>query len=315
MKITVLDKNTLGEDTPFNKIEAIGEVTYYDFTPKELIAQRIKDSEVVIVNKVKLSRDEIAAASKLKLICVFATGYDNIDLIAAREYSVGVCNVPGYSTDSVAMYTVTTVLALAAHILEYNRFVTSGEYTASGMANRLVPVYHEINGKTWGIIGYGNIGRAVGKIAEAMGAKVIVNKRTPVEGVECVSVEELCLRADIITLHCPLNEQTKYLINKNMLDLMKKDAILVNAARGAVLDEQAVADAVREGRIGGFGCDVYSQEPFNEMHPYYEIMKLDNVLLTPHAAWGAYEARERCSSIIADNIISYIEGETLNRVD
>ena len=315
MKITVLDRFSLGEDTPFDKLYELGEVTYYDRTPAELVVERLKGSDVVVINKVKMTRDIIASAKDLKLICVFATGFDNVDLDAAREYGVAVCNVPAYSTESVCLFTVATVLSLITHLPEYNRFVKSGDYTASGVPNRLTPVYHEISGKTWGIIGYGNIGKAVGKVAESFGAKVIVNKRNPVCGVECVDIETLCRESDIITVHCPLNNESRNLIDKDKLALMKKGVILVNEARGAVVSESDVTEALLSGKLGGFGCDVYSAEPMPKDHPYNKIMHLDNCLLTPHSAWGSYEARVRCINVICENIKSYLEGKTLNRVD
>ena len=315
MKIAILDRSTLGYDTPLDKIEELGEVLSYDTTTQSEIYERTRDVEVIIVNKIKITRDIIKNAERLKLICVFATGYDNIDVCAASEFSVGVCNVPGYSTQSVALFTVATVLALVTHLKEYNRYVTSGEYSRSTSANRLIPVYNEIYGRTWGIIGYGNIGRVVGNAARSLGAKVIVNKKHDDPTLECVSVDELCRLSDIITIHCPLNDETRALINESRISLMKKNVIIVNSARGAVLCEDAIARAVIEGRIGAFGSDVYAIEPFGKDHPYTEIMERDNVLLTPHCAWGAYEARERCAGVIADNIKAYFSGKILNRVD
>ena len=201
------------------------------------------------------------------------------------------------------------------HLVEYNSYVTSGKYSASGVPNKLTPVFHELSGKTWGIVGYGGIGKAVANIAGAFGVKLLVNKRVPVGDVECVDIDTLCKESDIITLHCPLNEQTRHLINRDRLGLMKKSAILVNEARGAVVSEEDVTEAVLEGKIAGFGCDVYSTEPFAADHPYNKIMHLNNVILTPHCAWGSYEARERCLKIICDNIESFYSGKTQNRVD
>ena len=315
MKITILDKKSLGDDTPFDSLYPLGEVDFYDATAPSEISERIKDSDVVIINKVKMTDAVISGAEKLKLICVFATGYDNIDLESARRNGVAVCNVPGYSTESVTLYTIATVSALCSRLIEYRNFVNSGEYTASGTPNRLVPVYHEICGKTWGIIGYGNIGKAVGKVAEALGARLIVNKRTPIEGVRCVDIDTLCREADIITIHCPLNEETREIINKDRIALMKDGVIIVNEARGAVLNENDVTAGVLSGKIGGFGCDVYSTEPFGKEHSYNKLLDKDNVILTPHAAWGAYESRERCIGIISENIKSFTAGKTLNRVD
>ena len=315
MKIVILDKASLGEDTPFEVLNKFGEVVSYDSSTPEEAVERSIDADVIIINKVRVTRALMQFSERLKLVCVFATGFDNIDIKAARECGVAVCNVPGYSTDSVALFTVSTVLALVSHLFEYNDFVKSGKYSLSGAPNRLVPVYHDMRGKTWGIIGYGNIGRAVGEVASAFGCRVIVNKRTPCLDAECVDIDTLCRESDIITVHCPLNEDSRNLINAERISLMKKSVILVNEARGAVLDESAVADAVEKGKIGGFGCDVYSKEPFEQEHPFNRIKGLKNVLLTPHCAWGSYESRERCINIIAENIESFESGKTLNRVD
>lgn len=315
MKIVILDRASIGFDTPISVLNRFGQVVCYDSSTPEEAKERVVGADVIIINKIKVTRELMEASESLKLVCVFATGFDNIDIAAARERGIAVCNVPGYSTDSVVLFTVSKVLALCSHLFEYNGFVKSGEYSASGVPNRLTPVYHELAGKTWGIIGYGNIGRAVGRVAEALGTKVIVNKRTPSDDATCVDIDTLCRESDIITVHCPLNDGSRALINEHRLSLMKPDVILVNEARGAVLDEAAVAKAIKEKKIAAFGCDVYSTEPFGKDHPYNDIMHMPNVILTPHAAWGSYEARERCINIIADNIDSFISQKTLNRVD
>ena len=315
MKIVVLDRASLGMDTPMEVINKFGDVICYDSSTPEEAKTRSIDADVLIINKIKVDKDLMDFCNSLKLVCVFATGYDNVDVSYAKERGIAVCNVPGYSTDSVTLFTISTVLALCSHLTEYNNFVRSGEYSASGVANRLIPVYHEVAGKTWGIIGYGNIGKSVAKVAEALGARVIAYKRIPVDGVDCVDIDTLCRESDIITVHCPLNDQSKNLMNQDRISLMKQNVVLVNEARGAVLDEEAVTKAIESGRIAAFGCDVYSVEPFDVDHPYNRIKELPNVLLTPHAAWGSYEARERCINIIAQNIDSFINGDLLNRVD
>ena len=302
MKIVILDRASIGEDTPLLALDKFGEVVCYNESTPDQAVSRSSDADVIILNKIKVTRELMESAKSLKLVCVFATGFDNIDLVAAKELGIGVCNVPGYSTDSVTLFTISTVLALSSHLIEYSEFVRSGEYSTSGVPNKLTPVYHDISGKTWGIIGYGNIGRAVGKVAEALGAKVIVYKRTPAPDATNVDLETLCRESDIITIHCPLNQESLKLVNDEKIRLMKPSVILVNEARGAVLDEEDVARAVEDGRIAAFGCDVYSQEPFSTNHPYYRIKNRKNVLLTPHAAWGSYESRERCINIIAENI-------------
>ena len=315
MKITVLDRSAMGMDLPFDMLESIGEVSIFDSTSAEDIESRIADSDVIILNKVKITEKIINSSKALKLICVFATGYDNIDVIAAKKAGVAVCNVPGYSTDSVVLFTMANVLALLSHLREYNDYVISGKYTNSGVPNKLTPIFHELSGKVWGIVGLGNIGKAVARAAEAMGAKVIANKRVPIEGYECVSIDELCQRSDIITLHCPLNDGTRGIINKEKISLMKDSVVIVNEARGAVINEEDICDAITTGRIAAFGSDVYSVEPFSENHPFNSIKNKSNVLLTPHAAWGAYEARVRCLEIICNNIRAFVDGESLNRVD
>ena len=315
MKITVLDRKTMGEDISLEPFERLGDLAVYELTTSEEIKERVRDAEVIILNKARITAEVIAAAKNLKLICEFATGYDNIDLEAARAAGIAVCNVPGYSTDSVTLYTVATVTALAAKLITYRSVVASGEYTAAGSPNKITPAFCDLRGKTWGIIGYGNIGKSVGRVAEAFGARVIANKRTPVDGVECVDLDTLCRESDVITIHCPLTDDTRGIIDARRLSLMKKSVILVNEARGAILDEAAVAEAVKSGGIAAFGCDVYSREPFGADHPYSEIMNLDNVILTPHSAWASFEARTRCVEIISKNIASFINGNRLNRVD
>ena len=315
MKIVVLDRNALGVDTPLEGLNRFGEVEVYDGTSPDELIDRVSDADVLVINKVKITEQIFAAARSLRLICIFATGFDNVDTAAAKKHGVAVCNVPGYSTDSVALYTLATVLSLYTHLREYNAYVVSGEYSSSGAPNLLTPVYHEIKGKTWGIIGLGNIGKAVARVAEALGARVIANKRTPDPDYECVDIDTLCKESDIITVHCPLNDTTIGLIDARRLAMMKKDVLIVNEARGAVLNESDVADAIKKGTIGAFGSDVYSVEPFGIDHSFYEIKDYPNVLLTPHAAWGSYESRLRCINVICDNIASYLNGERLNRVD
>lgn len=315
MKIVILDALTLGTDLDLSTFESLGEVVIYPTSTNEQIIERVLDCDVVITNKLKLNENNLFSAENLKLICVTATGFDNIDLEYARSRKIGVCNVVGYSTNNVAQITVSMVLDLINKMTEYRRSVSSGEYTARGVANILAPTYHEIEGKTWGIVGYGNIGRKVGKIAEALGCRVLVNKREAIENANCVDIDTLCRECDIISVHTPLNEGTRSLINAERIAMMKDGVLLVNVARGAVTDEQAIADAIKSGKIGGFGCDVYSAEPFSIEHPFYEIKAYDNVILTPHMAWGSYEARERLCEEVKQNIIAYFNGEMRNRLD
>ena len=314
MKITVLDANTLGNDIDVSRISSIGDLTVYPFTEKDEVAERIKDSDVVVLNKIKLNKENLSCAKKLKLICVTATGYDNIDIEYCRKHGIQVSNIVGYSTNSVAQVTVATVLELATHIRDYNQYVTSGNYSASGVANKVAPTFYELSGKTWGIIGLGNIGKKVAAIAEAFGCKVLAFKQTPDKNYNCTDLDTLCKNSDIISIHTPLTEKTKGLIGKRELDMMKPTVIFYNAARGAVTDEAAVSDAILDKKIGAFGCDVYSVEPFPIEHPMNRIASLPNVCLTPHMAWASYEARNLCIDEVIENIAAFKNGKKRNSV-
>lgn len=314
MKITVLDADTLGKDLDLSPFCELGDVDLYMATSPELVKQRIKDCDVAVLNKIKLNMENLKDAKNLKLICITATGYDNVNLDDCRKLNIAVCNISGYSTDSVAQTTIALVLSLMMHIPFYNQYVKCGEYTKSGVANCLSPVFCELRGKTWGIVGYGNIGAKTAEIAKAMGCEILAYSRTPKQGVTCVELDELLEKSDIISLHLPLTDKTKGLIAEKELKKMKKSAVLVNVSRGAVTDEAAVADAIKKGEIAAFATDVYSAEPINEENPLYKIMDRENVLLTPHLAWGAFEARERCRDEVILNIKDFFNGGKRNRL-
>lgn len=315
MKIVFLDALTLGEDIDLSSFSELGELEIYPTSTQEQIAKRICDCDVAITNKLKLNESNLSDAKNLKLICVTATGFDNIDVSYAKSRGIGVCNVVGYSTSNVAQITLGMALDLINKTTEYRESVSSGRYSECGVANILAPTYHEIDKKTWGIIGFGNIGKKVGLVAEALGCKILVNKREAIDGFECVDVDTVCRECDIISIHTPLNDGTRALINAERIASMKDGVILINVARGAVTDERAIADAVKSGKMGGFGCDVYSSEPFGMDHPFFEIKDYDNVILTPHMAWGSYEARVRLCNEVKKNITSYFGGEIRNRID
>lgn len=315
MKIVFLDALTLGEDIDLSQFSSLGDVEIYSTSSQSEVAERTRECDVIITNKMKLNGENLARAKNLKLICVTATGYDNIDIEYAKSRGIGVCNVVGYSTNNVAQLTAGFVLSLYNRTIEYRESVASGRYSECGVANILTPTYHEIEGKTWGIVGFGNIGRRVARIADALGCRILVNKREAVKDYECVDIDTICRKCDIITLHTPLNDGTRSLISAERISSMKDGVIIINVARGAVTDERAVAEAVKSGKIGGFACDVYSAEPFSREHPFYEIKDKENVILTPHMAWGAYEARVRLCEEVKQNIISYFSGEIRNRID
>ena len=314
LRIAVLDAKTLGEDLDLSPLDAVGDVTVYDTSAPEEIPGRISGADVVMINKIRLNESNLSG-SPVRLICVAATGYDNIDVAWCRSRGIAVSNVVGYSTDSVAQLTVSMALSLTNHLREYTQAVRDGSYTRGGVANRLTPVYHELSGRTWGIAGYGHIGKKVGAVARALGCRVIVFKRTPEEGCECVDPDTLCRESDILSIHLPLSEATRGFLSAERIAMLKREAIVINVARGAVTDEKALAEALKQGSIGGLGVDVYSREPFPEDHPFYELRENDRACFTPHMAWGAYEARVRCLDEMILNIRAFQRGERRNRVD
>lgn len=315
MNIAMLDVATLNDDVDLSIFDEFGKVRRYPLTTPEDLAEHSAGCEVLILNKVKINPVTFPDTGAVKLICVTATGVDNVDLDYCRSRGIGVCNVSGYSTDSVAQITVAMVLSLINHLPSYKRFVDNGEYTKSGKPNHLVPRFHELRGMTWGILGYGSIGSRVAAVAEALGCRVLVCKRSPLPDREVTDIDTLCAESDILTIHVPLTNETRSIISRERLATMKSSAVIVNVARGAVTDEEALADAVLSGRLGGLGVDVYSTEPLPDNHPFQRILGLDTVCLTPHMAWGAYEARVRCLQEVAENIRAFTRGELRNRVD
>lgn len=313
MKIVVLDALAMGRDLDFTPLSNLGELTVHPATAPEEVLSHAQGAEVLVLNKVKLNSTNLPELNSLKLICLTATGYDNVDVSCCRERGIGVANVRGYSTDSVAQLTLACALSLYTHLPAYRTHVTSGAYSAGTSPNCLEPTYHEIAGKTWGIVGLGNVGLRVAHVAEALGCRVIAYTRTPKPDYPCVGLDELCASSDIISLHTPLTEQTCGLIGAREIALMRKGTLLINEARGAVVDEAAVAQAVLRGQIS-FASDVYSSEPFSPDHPFYAILGCENVCLTPHMAWGAYEARVRCLGEVAENIRAYAAGESRSRI-
>ena len=316
MDLAILDAATLNDDLDLSILDRFGTVHRYDLTrtPEEL-AERSAGCEVLILNKVKINPFTFPNTDKVRLICVTATGVDNVDVDYCRSRGIAVCNVVGYSSDSVAQVTVAMALSLVNHLPAYKRYVDRGTYTKNGMPNHLNPPFHELCGMTWGILGYGNIGARVASVAEALGCRVLICKRTPLPDREVVDIDTLCEQSDIVSIHTPLTDETRGIISRERLARMKQNAILINVARGAVTDEQAVAEAVLNHRLGGLGVDVYSTEPLPLEHPFQDLLGLDNVCLTPHMAWGAYEARVRCLKEVAANIEAFLRGEVRNRVD
>ena len=313
-KISLLDLCTLTiGDIDFSPIEKLGTVEYHDILTKEEIIEKCADSDVILCNKAVIDEDIMAACPKLKYIGLFATGYNNIDVKAAAERGITVCNAPGYSTDSVAQLVFAYILNHAVSLEKYNASTHDGEWVKSHAFSYFPYPISELKGKTLSIIGYGSIGKKVAKIADAFGMKVCVNTRT--KPVECpyplVSVDEAFARADYLTVHCPLTEATRGLINAERLSLMKPTAYVINTARGAVADENALRDALDRGVISGAACDVLTVEPMREDDP---LRGAENLTLTPHIAWASYEARVRLISLVASNLRAYQNGFPVNTV-
>ena len=312
----VLDADSLGPDLDLARLR--GQLDHWDWhgqTAPEETANRIREADVVITNKVVLDADAFAAAPHLQLVCVAATGINNIDLDAAREHGVTVCNATGYGTPSVVQHTFALILALATRLPDYQAAVRAGEWSRSPFFCLLDFPITELAGKTLGVIGYGTLGQGVASIARAFGMQVRVAARPGATGipVDRVAVEDLLEQADVLTLHCPLTDATRGLIGRAELERMKPDALLVNTARGGIVDEAALADALRAGAIGGAGMDVLTQEPPRDGTPLLAD-DIPNLIVTPHSAWGSHAARQRLVEQVADHIADFRAGRPGNVV-
>lgn len=317
MKIVILDAKTMGEDIDFSPITRLGDCEIYPTTNENECAARIKDADVVIINKVQLGENILKCAKNLKLICLFAIGFNNVDIEFCKARGILVRNVPGYCVESVCQHTFALLFSLMENIRYYDDYVKDGLYSKSGVANHMGKVFNEIAGKKWGIVGLGAIGRATAKAAAAFGAEVCYSSISGTKREEdypCVSKETLLKECDIITLSTPLNENAFHYIGEDELKMMKKSAVIINVSRGAVIDENALAKALDEGEIFGAGIDVYSEEPPKENMPLLNIKDKSKVVFTPHIAWSSVEARKKCVSMTAENITAFINGEKHNDV-
>ena len=304
MKIAFLDAATMG-DVSFEPFRRLGELTVYQTSTPEEARERVKDIEVLLINKVLVDKQLIDSAPNLKLICIVATGVNNIDVDYAASKGIPVRNAVGYSTDSVAQTTFMHLLSLIGGGPYFDNSVKSGSYSRSGMFTDPNWNWWELAGKTIGIIGMGNIGRKVAKIAESFGMKVCYFSTSGTghcKEYPCLELEELLKVSDVVSIHAPLNGRTKDLIGKKELAMMKPTAYLLNAGRGASVKEADLAEAVDNGIIAGAGIDVFVQEPIPEDHPYLKMKHPERMRLSPHIAWASVEARERLIAIMADNI-------------
>ena len=314
MKIVILDGRALNPvDLSYDAVNPFGDVTLYQHTdsPEEAIA-RIGDSQIVLTNKVPITRQILEACPNIQLICVLATGYNIVDVDACREKGIPVCNVPSYGTAAVAQFTLALMLEICHRIGHHDRVVHDGKWCECSNFCFWDTPQMELGGKTLGIIGYGTIGRAVGRIAEAMGMRVLRYSRTQHPGTDYVDLDTLLRESDIISLHAPLFPETFHLINAETLAKMKNGAILLNTARGPLIDEAAVADALRSGKLRGAAVDVVDSEPIPADSP---LLSAPNCIITPHMAWAPLEARQRIMDICAESIRAFLKGERKNVVN
>ena len=304
MKIVFLDAATMG-DVSFEPFERLGEFVSYQTSTAEQARERVKDADVLMINKVLVNKELIDAAPSLKLICVAATGVNNIDIGYAASKGIPVRNVAGYSTDSVAQTTFMHILSLAGGAPYFDDSVKSGSYSRSGMFTDPNWNWWELTGKTIGIIGLGNIGKKVAKIAETFGMNVCYYSTSGTahcQDYPCLSLEDLLRQSDIVSVHAPLNERTEGLLGVKEFAMMKPTAYVINMGRGAIIVEEDLAEAVDNGTIAGAGIDVFIQEPIPESHPYLKMKHPERMRLTPHVAWASVEARTRLVAMMADNV-------------
>lgn len=316
MNIIVLDGYTLNPgDLEWAELEKLGNLTVYDRTPAGEVAGRAKEADAVIVNKQRLNRETLAQLPQLKYIGVSATGVNNVDLEAAREFGITVTNVGGYSTNSVAQHTFGLILALTNHIELHSQSVLRGEWTSAKDWSYTLSPLVELNGKSLGLIGLGSIGEAVANIALSFGMKVSAYRKNAAKGfppgIHSLSLEELFVQSDIVSLHCPLTPETEGIVNAESLSLMKKTSFLINTGRGPLIAEEDLAAALRDGKIAGAGLDVLSEEPPKAGNP---LLQAPNCIITPHNAWASFEARKRLMTLVAGNLKAFQEGNSRNVV-
>ena len=307
MKIVFLDARSVG-DVDFSSVEKNGEFIKYELTSKDELFERINDAEVIITNKVYIGKEEIEKAPKLKLICVSATGYNNIDISAAKEAGVVVANAAGYSTNSVAQHVFAMILELYTSLSKYDRDVKAGKWSKSPIFTMNDYTSFELSGKKLGIIGYGEIGKKVEKIAEAFGMNVLISESITgrEESNGRVSFDTVLKESDIITIHTPLTDKTRDMISDREFELMKQSAVIINTARGGIVNENGLYRALKENKIYGAATDVMEKEPPLAGN---NLFKLNNIIITPHTAWAAAESRQKLIEIVAENIFKYKSGD------
>ena len=305
MKIVFLDAKTIGDDIDLSAYDTLGEVVKYSFSQPEEVPERAADADVLIVNKIRIDEAAVGRAEHLKLVCVTATGTNNLDKDYLERRGIAWRNVADYSTQSVAQHTFAMLFFLLEKLRYYDDYVKEGRYINDTVFTHFAEHFYELKGKTWGIIGLGNIGRRVAAIAEAFGAEVIYTSPSgsaPQEGYHQVDLDTLLAESDIISVHAPLNQYTENLINKNALKKMKKNCIFLNLGRGPIVNEQDLADALMQGEIAAAGLDVLCQEPMSSGNPLIAIKDSRKLFITPHIGWASVESRTRLMDIIFHQI-------------
>lgn len=317
MKIVFLESETLGTDVDLSKFDQLGEVIRYPRSNPDENAARIAQADILIVNKVPMNEETLKDADHLKLICITATGTNIVDFNYTNKRNLKVANVKGYSTQSVIQHTFALFFYVFEKLRYYDEFVKSGEYIRSDIFSHFEVKFHELYGKTWGIIGLGEIGRGVAEVAKQFGCKVIyysTSGKNSNPAYEQVDLDTLLRESDVVSIHAPLNQNTENLIGEEELRKMKKSAILLNLGRGPIINEYALAKALREDWIAGAGLDVLRVEPMAADNPLYEIKDSKKLIITPHIAWATVEARQRVVDEVYKNIEAFLKGESRNIV-
>lgn len=319
VKIVILERNSVGVDTPVDCFEELGEVTCYpNTTTAEEVRERTKDADIIVANKARLNEESLRESPNVKLICEFATGFDNCDLAYCNSRGIKVANVADYCTDMVAQHTFTLMLTLLQKLPHYDEYVKSGAYAAQDRFSNFDEPFTELASKTWGIVGMGHIGKKVAQIATAFGCRVIfhsVTGKSTVTEYEQVDKDTLLRESDFLSLHCPLSELTRDFIDKEALRKMKKTAVLVNVARGLVVNNADLYDALMNGEIMAAGLDVLEKEPLQLSNPLSKIKDSNRLIITPHLAWASVEARFRCVNEAYLNAKAFLNGEPRNIVN
>ncbi len=316
MNIVFLDADTIG-NTSLAKLQKLGNLSIYKTTSQDLVVSRAIDADILITNQVVIDANNLSKLPKLRLVCVAATGVNNIDLQACQKKGVAVYNVKGYSTDSVAQSVFTSLFYFLSNISFFDKYVKDGSYSKSPIFTCMDKEYSEVCGKTLGIIGFGEIGQKVAKIAKAFGIKVVyysTSGKNDKKGYKRVELDALLEKSDFVSLHCSLNENTKNLICADKLKIMNKKAVLINFARGGIVDEKALANALNQGVIAGYISDVFEKEPILSDSPLLSVKEKQKLVLTPHIAWASVEARRRLVDGVVKNIQSFLNDKSDNRV-